>query len=105
MSELIEEEILPQALMFGVSYNEFWDMTPNELKPFIKAFSLRQEMIDTNMWVLGSYVRAAIVSCFNKQAKYPAKPITSQPKEITTEMIKEKFLQRAEQLNSRFRRD
>ncbi len=91
--------------MLGVSYNDFWEMTPKELKPFVKAFSLRQELMDVNMWTMGQYMRAAIASTLSKQAKYPSKPISSQPKEITTDMLKEKFLRRAEQLNSRFRRD
>lgn len=91
--------------MLGVSYNDFWEMTPKELKPFVKAFSLRQELMDVNMWTQGAYIRLAIASCFNKQIKYPVKPIGSKPKVETMESIKEKFLRRAEQLNSRFRRD
>lgn len=91
--------------MLGVSYNDFWDMTPKELQPFVKAFSLKQELLDMEMWAMGSYIQLAVASTLSKSVKYPKKPLIRSSKIDETEDMRQRFMYRAEQLNSRFRRE
>lgn len=91
--------------MLGISYNDFWDMTPKELEPFIKAFSLKQDNIDLNMWVMGRYIQLAIGSCMDKKCKYPDKPLRQKVAVSKQDDIKSRFMYKMEQLNSRFEED
>lgn len=95
MREKINKKILPNALMIGVDYKQFWKLNPRTLDPFVKAFSLRQEYDDFNAWRQGKYIRMAIVSSLNKDAKYPEKPI-GVPKKKTPEEIQEEIRKRFE---------
>lgn len=108
--EQINDEVLPKALMIGVSYELFWELNPTTLTPFVKAFSLKQQYDDTLAWQHGLYVSKAISACFSKQEKYPSKPIfTSDKKELTPEekqkQIRERFLAHAKALNAKMGRN
>lgn len=88
----------------GVGYDEFWYFTPKDLQPFVKAFSLRQKLQDELMWTQGRYIQLAIASSLSNSVKYPNKPFgTKESAHTTTNSIKEKFLARAQVLNSRFK--
>ena len=92
--------------MIGVDYDLFWTLNPKSLTPFIKAFSMKQELADAQMWSMGTYIRMAVASVRSKAAKYPTKPYGIKKDEtMDTETIRERFLQRAKQLNSRFRKE
>lgn len=91
--------------MIGVDYDLFWTLNPKLLAPFIKAFSLRQEYDNAMAWTNGMYIRLAIASSFDKNTKYPNRPIGKEPKEVTQEEIRLRFLDRMKVLNSRFRKE
>ena len=91
--------------MVGVNYDLFWVLNPKTLTPFIKAFSLRQQYDDKLSWQLGQYIQVAIASVMSKETKYPSKPFLATvdaPKETQQEMIKRKFMEKMELLNTRF---
>lgn len=75
---------MPQALSIGVDYQLFWTLTPRKLEPFIKAAKLRidekYKAINYSAWLSGMYVRSAIASAFNKNAKYPEQPFGEEKK-------------------------
>lgn len=110
--EQILNDTLPSALMMGVDYELFWTLNPKSLEPFVKAFELKQQYDDTIAWLGGIYVRYAIASSFNKEIKYPMdtlleshkKDIETDDSEIRQQIIKERFLKQARQLNSRFKK-
>jgi hypothetical protein len=92
--------------MIGVDYDLFWTLNPKSLEPFTKAFSLKQKYDDTIAWYSGLYVKMAIASSFNKQAKYPDHPMTvevPQNREMPQEVIKARFLRQMEAINARKR--
>lgn len=55
------EDVLPFYLTAGVTYERFMDSCPVELKPFEKAFDLKQKQIDEQMFLLGRYFYEAVV--------------------------------------------
>jgi hypothetical protein len=91
--------------MIGVDYDLFWKLNPKSLEPFIKAFSLKQKYDDTVAWYSGMYVKMAIASSFNKNAKYPNIPMTSEKveQEMPQEVIKARFLKHVEAINAQKR--
>ncbi len=112
MIDAIMEDVLPHALAIGVDYDLFWTLTPNELIPFHKAFSISRDIDDINNWQLGHYMRLAIGSWFNESNKYPNRPMFTEPteKELDDEkkyqqnkennlLIRHKILQRAKYIN------
>lgn len=97
------EDLLPQALMIGVNYNDFWDLSPKTLEPFIKAYSLKINEQDRMMWVQGMYIKLAIASTLGKEVKYPKQEFTKHNQSQLS--MKEKFEMQMEKVNSRFRRE
>lgn len=92
--------------MIGVDYDLFWTLNPKSLTPFVKAFSMKQELNDAQMWNMGIYVRMAVASAMNKSVRYPVKPYgIKKEQEMDSATIKEKFLQRAKEINARFRKE
>jgi len=103
--EQIHNVLLPNALMIGVDYDLFWTLNPKSIKPFIRAFELKQEHENQIAWLQGMYIRLAIISAFNKEAKYPSKPLTNKqatPKLSPAEEIKQKMFRQMQIINSRF---
>ena len=91
--------------MIGVDYDLFWKLNPKSLIPFTKAFSLRQKYDDTIAWQNGLYIKMAIASSFNKQAKYPDHPMTVErvEREMPQEEIKRRFMRQMELINAQKR--
>ena len=97
----------------GVDYELFWTLNPKTLKPFIKAFSLKQRQDDFLAWQQGAYIRLAIASVFAKseKVKYPPEPLgekqykkkVKQPSQ--QDLIKEKMMERMRAINQRFRKE
>ena len=60
-------------MAIGVSEERFMNGCPNDLKPYVEAQTMRQNMQDEEMWLMGNYVREAvsvsIENCFSKRAK------------------------------------
>lgn len=110
------DDILPEALMIGVDYDLFWTLSPKSLKPFVKAFHLRQDYERFNAWQAGLYIQKAIGSSFSKDNKYPDPPeIGATAKRISKskddlekqkqELIREKFLAQVNVINHRFAKE
>lgn len=72
----ILEDVLPNALSIGVDYELFWDLDPDTLQPFVKAFTLSQEHKDLEAWRLGHYMQFAVGSMLSKDVQYPDKPFS-----------------------------
>ena len=110
MWENINNTLLPEALAMGVGYDEFWYFTPSDLKPFVRAFEIKQGFMDDHIWGLGQYIQIAIGSMLSKDCKYPDKPFSKMDKNVLPEKkaeqemenIKSKFLARMELINTRF---
>jgi hypothetical protein len=93
--------------MIGVDYDLFWTLNPKSMKPFVKAFELKQQHENQIAWLQGMYIRLAIISAFNKESKYPNKPLTDEkkkakPKLSPAEEIKQKMFRQMQIINSRF---
>lgn len=63
-SELIWEEFLPKALLYGCPYDLFWHLNPTKLTAFRKAYEERLQQKEDAMWRNGLYTMRAINACF-----------------------------------------
>lgn len=63
-------------------------MNPKILKIHSEAEKIKIKNIDFNNYMLGSYIRIAVASIMDKQAKYPKKPYLS---DIDKEVNVQKF--------------
>ena len=72
-SELIWEEFLPKALLYGCPYDLFWHLNPTKLTAFRKAYEERLQQKEDAMGRNGLYTMRAINACFG--GKYPEKPL------------------------------
>ena len=66
----------------GISWEEFWDMTPRTIKAYKKAFKLKKEEQNAFAYIQGIYVRDALSSTVGnmfkkkgaKAIEYPSEP-------------------------------
>lgn len=64
--------------MLGVSYNDFWTLTPKKLRAFVKARDLKIKEKNSEFWLQGIYYYQALLCAspiFNSFAKPGTKPI------------------------------
>ena len=87
----------------GVSYWDFWDLSPRTLHPFIKAFELSREYEDVARWEQGLYIRLAMASVQHKDNKYPEKPFSKHKAIDPDEVIKQRLMAHVAKINSRFK--
>lgn len=88
----------------GVSYGEFWDLSPRDLKPIIRAFGVKQDMDDKARWEQGLYIKLAIGSSLSKDNKYPQNPFYHKADERSPQdIIKERFMRDMAKINSHFK--
>lgn len=101
---VIENEILPKALMMGVAHDLFWKLNPKSLSPFIKAFELKRKYDDEMSWMQGLYIQMAVGGIISKKSKYPENPLLSgkHGQLSEEEVIKNKVINQMEIINSRF---
>ena len=93
------EDTLPMYLALGVPEDKFWDSTPSDLKPYIKAYEVRQEIIDFEAWLYGLYNftahSVALANSFGKgKHEYPEEPFFQskhEKQEMTTKDHAENF--------------
>ncbi len=71
---MFEKEWLPQAIMIGISYHDFWKMNPHIIRFYIEQYKGKRNEEDLKQWQLGQYIVAAI-SCISPKGKYPKKPM------------------------------
>ncbi|MEG2770410.1 MAG: hypothetical protein RR902_06280, partial [Oscillospiraceae bacterium] len=55
LTQIINEEYLPEALSCGVDYNLFWTLNPRKLKAFIKAQEKINKRKNYELWLQGAY--------------------------------------------------
>lgn len=64
--------------MIGIDYNLFWTLNPSKIKPFIRAFELKEKRksseMDTLAWDIGSYVLQALGAMLDSNTHYPHEP-------------------------------
>lgn len=77
--------MLPVGLALGFTEEEFGKMTPTRLKPYMKAFDIKKDLQDEQMWYMGAYVYNATVTAIDNvlngrksRAKYIEKPLRQQ---------------------------
>ena len=90
---------MPSALVYGVPYDVFWHLNPKKLEPFKKAYFIKQEERDAEVWAMcGNYVLSAVYtaveSCLNgkkSRSKYIESPVlkdrVDDKKELTEEEL------------------
>ena len=75
LTQLIEDEILPNALQFEIGFYEFFEYTIKEIKIIIKAFNERQKnelRIRSQMDFVNCSNLASMIAClFSKDAHMP----------------------------------
>ena len=80
---MYENEWIPQAILIGISWDDFWNFTPKKLHAYAKADSYRRRRADEDAWLSNMYtlyaVQVALDKGFNgKKSKleYPTKPFS-----------------------------
>ena len=85
---------MPNALIAGIEYKEFFHYTPFAINKIIDAYNKEKqekyEFQEYISWLNGMYVSYAISSCFSKSGAYPDKPITQEKETVTEEEKKKK---------------
>lgn len=101
---------MPFALSIGISYEQFWHLNPRKLKPFEKAYKLRQKQIDGQMWMMGRYVLEAfnvvMANSFGKKGthvQYREKPFMAELDTETKEMSEAEKIEKTNSLFGMFR--
>lgn len=57
---MYEAELLPQMMAMGISYEEFWSLTPRKINVIIEGYKLRRKVEDEKQWLLGGYMFEAV---------------------------------------------
>lgn len=68
------EKLCPYYIMYGMSYDEFWNSSLDRLAAYWQAYQYGIERRNQELWLQGLYIRDAIASCLDKKVKYPEKP-------------------------------
>ena len=85
-------DVFPQYLAMGMSYDEFWRGAPSLARDYRKAWELQRENRNSEMWLMGMYVydalmcvapvmRAAMSKETPKPGEYPKEPYPLTEKE------------------------
>lgn len=84
------ERLFPFYLSLGMTYELYWDDDPWLVKAYRKAWELKQETVNQNLWLQGMYIYEAlccvapIIRAFSK-VKKPL-PYRSEPYELKNEV-------------------
>ena len=84
---MIEKTWLESALSVGISYKDFWGMTPHIVGIHLKAHKAKIEETNLLMHIQGMYMRDAIMSTIgnsfrgkgSKPYEYPCEPYNLNP--------------------------
>ena len=100
LSEFFHEQF-PNYLAMGMTYDLYWNGDCTLVKAYRKAFSLKQELDNEQLWLQGRYIYEAICDAsplFNFFAKgeISSKPYLEKPYEFSKEK-KEKKLTKEEE--------
>ena len=68
------DTICPYYLMYGMTWDEFWNESLERLAGYWQAHQFAVESRNQELWLQGLYIRDAVACCLSKGAKYPEKP-------------------------------
>jgi len=94
----------------GMSYDEYWNQDPWLAEDYRRAYELKRDEENANMWLQGSYIYHAVGAVLgqafgDRRAKYLSEPYDLHPRQKTAEEIQEEYFQRltawGEQFNER----
>lgn len=72
---MYEAELIPNLIPMGVSYKEFWTLTPRTLKVIIEGYKVSRKVDDEKNWYLGGYIFEAVsIAIGNALRKKNQKP-------------------------------
>lgn len=74
MTEVFELQF-KNSIRYGMTYNQFWFDDPQLYYTYEEVYLDRLKEKDCLNWQLGQYIQYAIGSCFEKNYKYPDKPM------------------------------
>ena len=86
--------MIPNVMAMGISYDEFWKLTPRKLNVIIEGYKVTRKAEDEKQWFLGGYmfeaVSVALGNAFRKKNTNPQnyfdlleKPFLSHDKELS----------------------
>lgn len=104
MTEVFELQF-KNSIRYGMTYNQFWFDDPQLYYTYEEAYLDRLKEKDCLNWQLGQYIQCAIGSCFEKNCKYPDKPMfyaREEEKPKTVFDMRDKFLAMMNQVNKNF---
>lgn len=111
MDELYNDVLFPQALMYGMTYEQFWNDDPQIFWVYANAYNKIKEIEfkekNYMMWLNGQYTLLAMAqvmtNAFSKSKKnvYPKQPFGEEKKTLSP---KQKFEIIAAQFNSSFKK-
>lgn len=78
------DEVFPFYLLYGMTYEQFWNGAPELCEYYRTYHRLRMEQQNQQLWMQGLYnfaaVSAALSTAFGKKVKYIEKPLQIFPK-------------------------
>lgn len=102
----IFDELLPQYMAMGMTYDQYWDGEVGMKTAFLKAYRTRMEneqrVTDRNYWYLGQYIMAALQSTpfaipgvnmkkGSSLPDYPDKPFMQKQEELKKEEVRKQY--------------
>ena len=99
------DEQFKRSIIYGMTYDLFWFGDPQDYFVYADAYNEKQKEKDYLNWQLGQYIQCAIGSCFEKNCKYPDKPMfyaREEEKPKTVFDMRDKFLAMMNQVNKNF---
>lgn len=103
--------LFPQALVFGMTYEQFWNDDPQLFWIYSDAYNKKKEIEfkekNYMMWLNGQYTLLAMAQVManafskNKKSVYPKEPFGEEKKQLSP---KQKFEIIAAQFNSGFKK-
>lgn len=102
--------MLPQAIIIGMTYEQFMEDDPQLYWYYLKAYNERKEIEfkENNymLWLNGQYTLLALTQSISKNKKeiYPKHPIGEEEEKQSLSM-KEKFLIMADKINNKFNKN
>lgn len=81
---VITSELIPRAVMCGLSYEDAWDATPVEISLVVESWYKARTV---SAWLDGQYVLAAIGCSFSKSGRYPDNPLDAIENMVDPDMV------------------
>lgn len=88
-------------MLIGITEEQFWEMNPNRLKPYLKADDLRRERENHLAWLNGLYVYNAVSSALSAMGK-KKHPYLKEPIPFTVGEIEEAERKKEERMKRQF---